>query len=182
MSANASLRLRCAGTSWKREVLVPIPKEPGNPDREKIRPLKMQEVLRKSVLGVVMRRFMTRAVELGLVDEMQSGFVPGKDTSTPLLQLRAIVDNHNFFRKDLVLVSQDIKRAYDSCEYVSGKEMPLRRWGAPEELIELLKEYDDGRVTEIRIAQGSTADILGEELGTFHDQCGWGQGLSLIHI
>ena len=174
--ANVIIKLKIVPEMLSREVLVAVPKEAGNFDINKLRPLKMQEVLRKAIMGILMRRFMRKCLGMGLIDEIQSGFVPGRDTSLPLLQLRAVMDYCNFYREDLVVVSQDIRHAYDTCEYVSGKEMPLRRWGAPEEFIDLIKVFDENRVTEIRLQEGSSAEIAGEEQGTFHDECGWGQG------
>jgi hypothetical protein len=130
-TCNLVLMAQVVGEEWGKEILVPIPKEVGSTDREKLRPLKMQEVLRKAILGVVMRRFLKRAIELGIPNEMQYGFMPGKDTTQPLLMLRSAIDYCSYYRKPMTMVCQDIKRAYDSVEYTTGKEMPLRRWGAP---------------------------------------------------
>lgn len=85
----------CRWRRWKREILVLIPKEQGNPDREKLKPLKLQEVLRKAILGIAMRRLMNVLMREGLLNDMQHGFLPGSDMSMPLLLLRFAIDHCN---------------------------------------------------------------------------------------
>ena len=54
-----------------------IPKEQGNPDREKLKPLKLQEVLRKAILGIAIQRVANAPMREGLLNDMQHGFLPG---------------------------------------------------------------------------------------------------------
>jgi len=173
--ANCIIQTGCMGAQMCREILIPIPKDPNNPARERLRPLKLQEVLKKAVMGILMRRLTDRLLKLGLLDTAQYGFLPGKDTSLPLMGLKAITDFCNYWRRQLAVLAQDIRHAYDTVEFTVGKEMPLRRLGAPEAFINLIRELDGNKRTEVASAHGLSGDVLGEE-GWFQDETGWGQG------
>ena len=189
--ANIIVETGDIGNEWCWETLVPIPKpsspmapkdkeegvlEYGPVDRERLRPIKLQEELRKAVMGILMGRFCERAIELGIIHKMQFAFLPGSDTSLPLMGLKALTDYCNYHRIPICVLMQDIKHAYDSVERLTGKEMPLRRWGAPEKFIKLVAKVDKYRRTQIKTGHGLTTDILGQEAGRFEDECGWGQG------
>jgi hypothetical protein len=111
--ANTIIRTGRIGSDMCKEILIPIPKEAGNSSIHRLRPLKLHEILRKSVLGILMRRLTQGLTRHGLLNGMQFGFLEGKDTAQALFALRAITDHCNHHRQTFSILSQDI--SYQTC-------------------------------------------------------------------
>lgn len=172
---NAAKNRQVVGDTWCYEILKPIPKEPGNPSRDQLRPLKLQELLRKCLMGILFRRVGSTAERLQLFHPMQFAFRSGKDCSLPLLALRAIIDHCMTHKIDVAILLQDITTTYDTAQYTMAKEAALRRWGLGEDFIALVMGTDRKRMTTVKTGHGLTSDILGGG-GWFHDEAGFGQG------
>jgi hypothetical protein len=71
--------------SWAKEIVYMIPKEEGEDLLTKMRPLKLQEALKKVTVGVKKDRMVNAWHKLGLCDESQYAFLKGRSTVQPAL-------------------------------------------------------------------------------------------------
>jgi len=155
-------------SDWKEEIVNWTPKEEGNPDINKRRPLMYYEVLRKICIGIRVRRVLNIWRKNGIIDENNYAFLTGKSTMQPLMIKKMILEEAKFYNKDLTLIDVDFSKAYDSTERFA-KEISLRRMGFPEEGLNLWQMYDSNRNMHILTAHGITEG--------FTPECGaWGQG------
>ena len=155
-------------SAWKEEIVNWTPKEDGNPDINKRRPLMYYEVLRKMCIGMRVRRVLNVWRRHGIIDENNYAFLTGKSTMQPLMIKKMILEEAEKLKKKLTLIDVDFSKAYDSTEKFA-KEISLRRMGFPEEGIDLWQKYDDSRNMRIMTAFAITEG--------FHPECGaWGQG------
>ena len=155
-------------SAWKEEIVNWTPKEDGNPDINKRRPLMYYEVLRKMCIGMRVRRVLNVWRKHGIIDENNYAFLTGKSTMQPLMIKKMILEEAEKWKKKLTLIDVDFSKAYDSTEKFA-KEISLRRMGFPEEGLELWQMYDDSRNMRIMTAFEITEG--------FHPECGaWGQG------
>ena len=153
---------------WKHEIVNWIPKEPGNPDMNKRRPLMFYEVMRKMCMGVKKQQVMNVWLKHKTIDKDNYAFMPGFDTSDPLMIKKMIMEDAKYYNKTLALIDVDFSKAYDSTE-TFAKDISLRRMGFPEEGLALWQMYDETREMRIETAYGPT--------GTIKPECGaWGQG------
>ena len=72
-------------SAWKEEIVNWTPKEDGNPDINKRRPLMYYEVLRKMCIGMRVRRVLNVWQKNGIIDENNYAFLTGKSTMQPLM-------------------------------------------------------------------------------------------------
>jgi hypothetical protein len=86
-------------TQWKYEIVNWIPKEEGNPDMAKRRQLVYYEVLRKMCMGVKKRQIMNVWVKHGLIDKDNYAFMPGFDTSVPLMIKKMVMEDAEFYKR-----------------------------------------------------------------------------------
>ena len=146
------LRLKVVPSQWKRSVVVPIPKKPGATSLNDLRPLKLLEVTRKAVLGIVKTRIKEVLEREGVLHPAQHGFRSGRSTATAAMTLLNAVEEARFLRRDLHVLCLDIRKAYDTVVRAVGVEGALRRLGVPIEVAELLMEVERGNENEVRTA------------------------------
>ena len=155
-------------TAWQEQIVNWIPKELGNPDINKRRPLMYYEVLHKMHIGIRLHRVSKVWLKHGLIDENNYAFLAGKSTMQPLMIKKMILEEARELNKPLTLVDVDFSKAYDSTEKFA-KEMTLRRMGFPEEGIDMWMCFDSTRNMRVLTAFGLTDG--------FTPECGaWGQG------
>jgi len=92
----------------------------------------------------------------------------GRTTVQPLMIKKMILEDAQFYNKDLTMIDIDFSKAYDSTEKFA-KEISLRRLGFPQEGLDLWQQYDNTRQMSVLTAHGLT-DPLTPECGA------WGQG------
>ena len=155
-------------TKWRREIVNWIPKEEGNPALDKRRPLMYYEVMRKMCIGVKKQQVLKVWMHNGAIDKDNYAFMPGLDTSDPLMIKKMVMEDAQYFDKSLTLIDIDFSKAYDSTE-MFAKDISLRRVGMPQEGLDLWQMYDDNREMIIETAYGIT-DPISPECGA------WGQG------
>ena len=149
---SACLRLKVVPSQWKRSIVVPIPKKPGATSLNDLRPLKLLEVTRKAVLGIVKARIKDVLEREGVLHPAQHGFRSGRSTATAAMALLNAVEEARFLRRDLHVLCLDIRKAYDTVVRAVGVEGALRRLGVPMEVAELLMEVERGNENEVRTA------------------------------
>ena len=83
--ANLTIRSGYIYKSWKEELIYTVPKEEGNPDQAKQRPIKLQEVLRKLTVGIKKNALQEIWHAHGLISPQQFAFMKGWSTAEPIL-------------------------------------------------------------------------------------------------
>ena len=149
--------------SWDKEIINWIPKEPGNPDIDRRRPIALLEVMRKCALGVRKNRVLEVWMKHGCIDKDNFAFMPGEFIHDPILLKRLLLEDAVFLQNMLITLDVDYKAAFDKVPYFI-KEMALRRMGVPEEGIDLWCKHDHTRHMSVRTAYGLTEPI--------HPRCG----------
>ena len=155
-------------SAWREEIVNWVPKEEGNPDINKRRPLVYYEIMRKMCMAVRVRRVAKVWRDNGIIDENNYAFLAGKSTMQPLMIKKMILEEAAQRNKELTMIDVDFSKAYDSTERFA-KEISLRRMGFPEEGLEMWQMFDGDRNMRVLTAFGLTKG--------FTPECGaWGQG------
>jgi hypothetical protein len=142
---NEAFKRRHIFNSWK--------KEPGNPDQMSKRPLKLQNVMRKMWIGILKNRMVRVWYRHGVINEDQHAFLRGKSTAQPIYLRKFILEDAVDNNKFVGLTDIDLARAYDQTERWV-KEMSLRRFGVPEELIAYFGLLDTDNKNYVLTAHG----------------------------
>ena len=93
--------------SWNDEIVNWTPKEEGNPDINKRRPLMYYEIMRKMHLGVRIRRILKVWLTNGIVDEDNYAFLTGKSTMQPLMIKKLILEHARHHNNTLTMIDID---------------------------------------------------------------------------
>ncbi len=145
---SALMRLCIMPRQWRREVLVPIPKKPGERRIDQLRPLKLLEVSRKLVMGVVKDRMRAQVEGAGLLGPNQFGFRSGRSCHAAATRVMSIIEIARRDGADVHAVFLDIKKAYDSVGRGLGLEAALRRFGINQSVVNWLMEgYRDSQTS-----------------------------------
>ena len=166
--ANLAIQSGYIYAMWKRELIYRIPKVPGDPDQLKQRPLKLQEVLRKITLGIKKNELLKVWHAHKLISPEQFAFLKGWSTAEPIMIKKLALEISRLKRECILALDEDLKRAYDQTERFV-KEMSLRRFGVPEDMIEWIMEFDRGNENIVLTAYGDS-DPFEAEMGA------WAQG------
>ena len=137
---NKCLREGTFPACWKVGKLVLIPK----PNSTKKRPLTLLSVLGKMYEALINERLKKCMKERAVLSDNQFGFRQGKSTSDALRKLKRRMRMAIARRKYCVVVSFDIRNAFNTIKW-RGIMEALRRAGVPRYLRTILKEYGTGR-------------------------------------
>ena len=133
---------------WKRGLVIPIWK--GKGDRQDCNNYRGITLL--SVPGKVFAHILLVRVRSHLLKGQrpeQSGFTPKKSTIDRILALRVLVERRREFRKGLLAVYVDLKKAFDSVHRESLWEL-LRLRGIPAAIITLVSGLYTGTESAVR--------------------------------
>ena len=150
---NAAFQRRIVFDSWRDELIYRTEKVPGDPDQMNKRPLKLQNVLRKLWIGMLKNRVVKVWYQHGLIDEDQHAFLRGKSTATPIYTRKMALADAQYRRLFAAMGDVDLHHAYDQTERWV-KEMSLRRFGVPEDVLDYLAEFDRGNRNFVLTAFG----------------------------
>ena len=154
-------------TAWQTELINWTPKEDGNLDINKRRPIALLEVLRKMHLGVKKQQQYDIWIKNKLINPDNYAFLKGKSTAMPILITKAVLEDSKFTGKEVHTLQVDLlRRAYDMVPY-HIKEMSLRRMGVPEEGISLWCAYDPTSVKWRLSLLGATRNNTSLSCGAF---------------
>ena len=152
-------------SQWRWRWLVPIPKVP-NPSLQDLRPLCLNEALRKIWFSILVRR-LQRFWSAGGIRATQHGFVSGRSTDGPCLEIINALETARETRSDLYVGSWDWRKAFDS------PSRPLLifslvRMGIPSSLAEYLVNQDLGGHTVVRSPLAQRAHLAHPYAGVLH--------------
>jgi hypothetical protein len=140
---------------WAKEIVYMIPKETGVDLLTKMRPLKLQEALKKVTVGIKKDRMVNAWQRMGLCDEQQYAFLKGRSTVQPAMIKRLVLEQAAAKGTPLAMVDIDFSKAYDTVDRFV-KEYALRRMGVGYEFIDYLLEYDRMNVQHVRTSYGDS--------------------------
>lgn len=137
-----------APASWGDNLIAPIPKEQGNWDIQKLRPISLLEATRKVWMRVIWRRVQLVLNRRKRTSDRQYGFQKGRDTTQPIQQLISVIESND--GSDLHLVFVDFRRAFDLVPRKAGALMGMKRSGIPAELSRQISDIDNDGMTVLR--------------------------------
>jgi hypothetical protein len=127
--------------TWRKELVSPIPKQPGANQVDLLRPIKLLEVTRKAVCGIIKDRVRAAVEGAKVLDQRQhGGRSVGFSTFSAVASVTRAFEDAIARRLDLHLLSVDIRKAYDTVTRTVGLHIAMRRLGIPEELCEWFLE------------------------------------------
>ena len=91
-------------TAWGEQIVNWIPKEEGNLDINKRRPLMYYEVMWKICIGIRVRKVLQIWLRNGLIDENNYAFLTGKSTMQPLMIKKMIMEHARHKNKTITMV------------------------------------------------------------------------------
>ena len=139
-------------SEWRRSILVPVYKNKGDAqDCGNYRGIKLMSHTMKLWERVIDTRLRQ---EINIC-EQQYGFMPGKSTTDALFALRMLMEKYREGQRELHCVFVDLEKAYDR---VPREELwhCMRRSGATEKYVKLVKDMYGNSLTAIRTAAGLT--------------------------
>ena len=139
---NGCLRRGVFPKRWKRAKLVPIVK-PGKEDSEEVtkyRPISLLNIQGKIMEKILIARINYWAHSSKFFNANQYGFTPQRSTTDAALKVKNIVDEGMKAGEILILVSLDIKTAFDAAWWPNILKS-LRDCGCPRNLYNLTKSY-----------------------------------------
>jgi hypothetical protein len=141
---------------WKISQIYPIPKDTDwGYDLNNVRPIALLETFRKCMTKIFTRRLVKVIRERDILKGPNFAGLPGNSTETPIHILNAIVEDAKEKNKELWLVFQDMKKAFDSVSLIS-LEMALQRIKLPENNIKLVIELFYNRKSKVITDVGTT--------------------------
>ena len=172
---NCVVRTGVTPPMWEWEVVCPIPKVAGCADIDKMRPIKLLEVMRKAVSGILKERHMRGVERLGVLRGAQYAYQRRLGTGVPLCVMNMVTEWAVTHRKELWDQGHDLSHAFDMPEYVMGKEVALRRTGVGERYIDLMHAMEEGVRMTVLTAWGLSDEVAGAG-GVGRCEAGWPQG------
>ena len=137
------------------------------------RPIKLLELMRKLVLGILTFRLKKDWEELGMIDKTNSGSQAGRSTANALLPVRAAMEQARCTGKAAAVLYDDLKWAFDTPAR-TVLDLAARRMGVPEQFMQLLEDIDSRSVQTTILSAGLAMDL--SEEGSFRQLHGTGQG------
>ena len=150
----------------KERVISPVPKEEGNLNIDRTRPLILLDLIESAFWAILTSRMTELWETNGLLYNVQLGFRKGRSATAPELMATLIAEERVYEKKPLYAFSQDVSKAYGTVSRHVGKHISWRRLGVPERFIEILLDMDRDNRTVVVTAFGCTDELLGVEAGT----------------
>ena len=150
---------------WKTSVIVPIFKGKGDVmSCGSYRGMKLLEYAMRIVERVLERRIRT----LVNLNEMQFGFMPGKETVDAIFIVRRMQEEYQKKDKKLYMCFVDMEKAFDRVPR-KVMEWAMRKKGLSEVIFRAVKSLYDGAKTRVRVGSAYSEEFEvkgGEHQGT----------------
>ena len=151
---NDCLAARTFPTSANLAKMWLIPKnEKGISDLAFTRPIALMESIAKLYERLLCYRIMKILTDNGMLDPAQFGSVPKGGTDVPLCTVANLLDDARLSGQQLCLLSLDVAKAFDSCEYWS-QALSWAALGMPPQAIKLLLQMDSTATTQVNLGGG----------------------------
>jgi hypothetical protein len=145
---------------WKVAQVYPIPKDvEWGYSLNNIRPIALIETFRKIVTKTITRRLAKVFVEREILKGPNYAGLPGNSTEQPVHILNMIMEEAKEKNKELWILLQDMKKAFDSVS-LESLELALQRVKIPRKTIEYILNLFHKRQLKIITAYGLTEEIV----------------------
>jgi hypothetical protein len=134
---------------WKEKWAVLLAKSADTADITNLRPIGLEDCLRKLWFGIVYKRIADAWKEFEALDMAHHGFVPNRGTDSGILDLLNQLEKAQEWGVPALLCSWDVKRAFDSVSRTVIR-MALNRLGVPPNVIRMIHEMEVEGITVVR--------------------------------
>lgn len=139
-----------------------IPKIEGTPTVEQLRPITLQCCEYKLLSKIIAKRLLKNMNSI--IGPWQQCSIPGRNITTPLLELTSTIEQANLKDQEAYVLSTDIFKAYDRANLDYIKEV-MRRMGFTEQTIKLINTIHNNCKTTILVGNGVEINITGLRQG-----------------
>jgi hypothetical protein len=148
---------------WKIGQLYPIPKgEDWNYDLSNIRPIVLLEAFRKTVVRVITKRLDHILVKYKVLEGPNYAGLSGDCTASPIHIMNNIMEEARQKNKEIWILFQDMKKAFDSVSLVILKKV-LKRIKLPEMMISFFLSLYNKRKIKVITEYGLTNEFEAED-------------------
>ncbi|GES94139.1 RNA-directed DNA polymerase from mobile element jockey-like [Rhizophagus clarus] len=160
---NITIRAGIVPDYWKQSYLCPFPKPNRfEYDLNNIRPIMLLDTIRKSATKLVTERISKILTRHQMLKEHNFCRLKNEDTTTPLTILNSIIKDAKEQGKELHVVTQDIKKAYDSVS-INSLGMTLNRLNIPPNLNKWICNLYKERSIKAITAFGLTDNFIAQD-------------------
>jgi ribonuclease HI/exonuclease III len=146
-----------APDDWVKGMIYPTPKGATSweADLANTRPITLLEIPRKIMFKIITNRMVPLLAKHNVLPGFNPSVLPGTSTNHVLHLLNAIMEDARASHKELWIVFQDMKRAYDSVDK-TAMIAAMKRIKLPKSLIYLYSNITDMRQNCVHTAYGLT--------------------------
>ena len=147
---NSCLQQQIMPSTWKQANVLPLFKKGSRSDLNNYRPISLLSCVSKLFEKIIHKYLYNFLLDNSLISCFQSGFLPGKSTTTQLIEIyhkmcKSLDDN-----KEVRVVFLDITKAFDKV-YHRGLLHKLRECGIKGRLLGFFQDYLRGRQQRVSI-------------------------------
>ncbi|GES87450.1 reverse transcriptase family protein [Rhizophagus clarus] len=160
---NITLRVSIIPDYWKQSYLCPFPKPNRfEYDLNNIRPIMLLDTIRKSTTKLVTERISKILTRHKMLKGHNFCGLKNEDTTIPLIILNSIIEDAKELDKELHVVTQDIKKAYDSVS-IDSLGLALDRLNMPVNLTKWICNLYKERSIQTITAFGLTDNVIAQD-------------------
>src|SRR6185436_11635181 len=157
--ADLCLKVGEIPTKWKIAQVYPIPKDiEWGYSLNNIRPIALIETFRKVVTKSITKRLSKVFMEKEILKGPNYAGLPGNSTEQPVHVLNMIMEEAKEKNKEVWILLQDMKKAFDSVP-LESLELALQRVKIPKKIIKYILNLFHKRQLRIITAYGLTEEI-----------------------
>jgi hypothetical protein len=157
------IKLGCIPEKWKTAQVYLIPKGKNwEYDLNNTRPIALLETMRKCLTRIINKRLSKVIKEREILKGLNYAGLPGCSTEEPIHIVNALVEEAKEEKKELWLLFQDMRKAFDSVSLVA-LEKAMKRIKLPEKLMEFLLNLFRDRRIRIITSFGLTEVIVAKD-------------------
>ena len=154
---NKELERREKPNSWKMSKTVMIPKK-RKPEAKDLRPIALTDCSYKILMAIVRDEIEEHLKRCGMVNDAQAGFTKNRRIEDNLFILRYCKEEAFRMKKQLVVISVDYSKAFDSVKRSSMIRV-LKKYRIDSRVIELVANVYSGDKTLIGFGEGIEIDM-----------------------
>ena len=145
---NASIQQGKIPLTWKQANVIPLFKKDKAELVGNYRPVSLLSILSKILEKIVFKYVYNFFKDNFLISIYQSGFLPGRSTTTQLTELFHIFNQHVSDGKEIRVVFLDIQKAFD-CVWKKGLIYKLQNYGIKGKLLAWFVDYLGNRMQRV---------------------------------